>query len=96
MSTRTSFAHIVQTPGICGGRPRIEGHRVRVLDVAVEYELQALSPEVICQQHPGLTLSEVHSALAYFYDHRDEMTAELEADRRLVEVFQKNHPSDVR
>ena len=25
--------HIVMTPGVCGGRPRIDGHRIRVIDV---------------------------------------------------------------
>jgi uncharacterized protein (DUF433 family) len=92
MSTGTTYAHITRTPGVCGGRPRIDGHRVRVQDVAVEHEWQALSPEEICQQHPGLTLAEVHSALAYYHDHREEILAEIEADRRAVEDFRHRHP----
>jgi uncharacterized protein (DUF433 family) len=93
---QTAYVHITQTPGICGGRPRIDGHRIRVQDVAVEHERQALSPEEICHQHPGLTLAEVYSALAYFHDHRDEILADLEADRLAVEDFQKAHPDAVR
>lgn len=92
MSMQTTYAHITRTPGICGGRPRIDGHRIRVQDVAVEHERQALSPEEICHQHPGLTLAEVYSALAYFHDYRDEILADLEADRLAVEDFQKTHP----
>jgi uncharacterized protein (DUF433 family) len=95
VSMQTAYAHITRTPGICGGRPRIDGHRVRVQDVAVEHERQALSPEEICHQHPGLTLAEVYSALAYFHDHRDEILADLEADRLAVEDFQKAHPDGV-
>jgi uncharacterized protein (DUF433 family) len=87
---------IVRTQGICEGRPCIEGHRIRVQDVAIEYERQSLSPEEICQQHPGLTLAQVHTALAFFYDHRDEIISEIEADRAEVEVFKSRFPDQVR
>jgi uncharacterized protein (DUF433 family) len=53
MSTEIRHAHITRTPGICGGRPRIDGHRIRVQDIAVEHERRVLSPEEICHQHPG-------------------------------------------
>jgi uncharacterized protein (DUF433 family) len=87
---------IIRIPGICAGRPCIEGHRIRVQDVAIEYERQSLSPEEICQQHPGLTLAQVHTALAFFYDHRDEIISEIEADRAAVEVFKSRFPDQVR
>lgn len=88
MTTTIEHTRITKTPGICGGRPRIDGHRIRVQDVAIEHEWQAMSPEEICHQHPGLTLGDVHAALAYYYDHRDEILAEIEADRRAVADFQ--------
>ncbi len=96
MSAATAYAHVTQTPGICGGRPRIDGHRVRVQDIAVEHEWRAMSPEEICQQHPGLTPAEVHSALAYYYDHRDAILAAIEDDRRAVEYFKQQYPDSVR
>ena len=92
MSTVTAYAHIVRTPGTCGGRPRIEGHRVRVQDVAIEHDWQGLSPEEICEQHPGLTLAEVHSALAYYLDHRDEVLAEIESDEQATKAFLRETP----
>ena len=96
MSTTIAYAHITSTPGVCGGKPRIDGHRVRVQDVAIAHAWQGMSPEEICQQYPGLTLSEVYSALAYFYDHRDEIEADIESDRQTVEQFQRLHPDSVR
>ncbi len=81
MSTGLGYAHITKTPGICGGRARIDGHRIRVQDVAIDYERLGMSPEEICQQHPGLSLAQVHSALAYYFDHREEIIAEIESDR---------------
>ncbi len=85
VSTAATHTHIVKTPGICGGRPRIDGHRIRVQDVVIEYEWQGLSPEEICREHPGISLAQVHAALAYYYDHRDEIQAEIRADEALVE-----------
>jgi uncharacterized protein (DUF433 family) len=71
--------HIAVDEGICGGEPRIAGTRIKVRHVVVEYERRGLSPDEICDLHPGLTLAAVHSAIAYYYEHRDEM---LEAIRR--------------
>ena len=96
MSAATAYAYVVKTPGVCGGRARIEGHRVRVQDVAIDYERLGLSPEEICREHPGLTLGQVHAALAYYYDHREEILAEIEADREAVEQFKRENPEAVR
>jgi uncharacterized protein (DUF433 family) len=96
MDTEVVYGHITRTPGICGGRPCIRGHRIRVQDIAIEHEWQALTPEEICYQHPGLTLAEVFAALAYYYDHRDEILAEIEADRASVEQFRLQHPDSTR
>ena len=47
--------HIVKTPGVCGGRACIAGHRIRVLDIAAWHERRGLSAEEIVYQFPGLT-----------------------------------------
>jgi uncharacterized protein (DUF433 family) len=58
---------------MCGGRTCIAGHRVRVLDAAIWHELRGWSPDGILVQTPSLTLSDVHTALAYYYDHREDV-----------------------
>jgi hypothetical protein len=40
METVTEKKHIISTPGTCGGKPRIDGARVRVQDIYVWHELQ--------------------------------------------------------
>lgn len=99
MKTVGAEARIVKTPGVCGGRARIDGHRIRVQDIAIEHEWQGLSPEEICHEHSALSLAEVHAALAYYYDHRDEVHAEIQADEVLVAKMRQppsptgaNHP----
>jgi uncharacterized protein (DUF433 family) len=61
---------IVSTPGACAGKPRIAGHRIKVADVGIWYERMGMSPDEIVSTWPSLTLSDVHAALAYYYDHR--------------------------
>jgi len=54
------------------GAPTIEGTGIRVKDVAVAYEHSGYDPDEITQLYPDLSLSDVHMALAYYYDHIDE------------------------
>jgi uncharacterized protein (DUF433 family) len=72
-------------PGYCGGEPHILGHRVKVRHVAVWHEQGDMSPAAIVAAHPTLTLSQVHAALAYYYDHREEIQAAIAAEDKLIE-----------
>jgi uncharacterized protein (DUF433 family) len=87
--------HIVSTPGVCGGKPRIAGHRIRVQDVVVWHEAWGLSPEEIVTDFPQLTLAQVHAALAYYYDHRDEIRQHMQDAAALIEAFKQQYPSKV-
>lgn len=89
----TPVEHIEVTPGICGGRPRIAGHRIRVQDIVIWHERLGYSPDEIVTQHPGITLADVHAALAYYHDHRDAIGQALEEDERLVEATWRTTPS---
>lgn len=81
----TVLNRIVRTPETCGGKPRIAGTRIKVQHIAVWYERQALSPDEIVSAYPHLTLSDVHAALAYYYDHRDEIDEDIREGRRLAD-----------
>jgi uncharacterized protein (DUF433 family) len=75
---------IVSTPGTCGGRPRIDGHRITVEDVAVWHERMGMSPDEVVAEYPTLTLSDVHAALAYYYEHREQIDAAIEDGKRFA------------
>ena len=64
---------IVATDDTMGGEPRVEGHRISVLQVAIPV-IEGAEPEFVADQL-GITLGEVHEALAYFYNHPEEMEA---------------------
>ena len=88
--------HIVRTSEVMGGEPRIDGHRIRVRDVAAARDQQHLTPEqIVVEAFPSLTWAEVYSALAYFEDHRDEMESLAAAELQLADGFRKDHPDRV-
>jgi uncharacterized protein (DUF433 family) len=91
-----SIEHIVATPGTCGGKPRIAGHRIRVQDIALWHERLGYSIEEIIAHYPQLTLAEVHAALAYYYDHRDEIRRDIAEAAALVERLKREIPSKLR
>lgn len=77
-----AYPHIKKTPGVCGGKPCIEGTRIRVLDI-VGLHLRELKPEDMLDTYAQrLTLAQVYSALAYYHDHKAEIEAEIREDRK--------------
>ena len=50
MTTKTLNDHIVSTPGVVGGKPRIAGHRITVEDIMVWHELMGQSADEIAWQ----------------------------------------------
>jgi uncharacterized protein (DUF433 family) len=85
--------HIQRTPGICGGRACIAGHRVRVHDIAVWHEKRGYSPDEIVDMFPGITLADVYAALAYYFDNRQEIEDELKESDEWAEWLKTNVPS---
>lgn len=66
------MTEIVRDTDHSDGAPTIAGTGIRVWNVASAYEHSGYSPDEIVELYPALSLSDVHSALAYYYDHIDE------------------------
>jgi len=89
---KTSHDRIVISPKIRFGKPCIAGRRISVSDIAVWHERQGRSVDEICEDF-HLTPADVHAALAYYFEHREEIDADLERQRQLDEEFAVTHPS---
>jgi uncharacterized protein (DUF433 family) len=76
---KLDYRNIEQDPARCGGQPVVVGTRVRVGIILGCYR-QGMSVEEIVQQYPSIKPADVHDALAYAYDHLDEIEADLAAD----------------
>jgi uncharacterized protein (DUF433 family) len=76
--------YIAVKPGFCGGKPHINGHRIKVQHVAIWHERMGMTPEEIVAAHPTISLPAVYAALAYYHGHRAEIDADIEADEEFV------------
>ena len=68
--------YVVETPGICGGAPRIEGSRIRVSQIVLMTE-QGISADEIASSFPHLTLAQIYAALSFYHDHRSQIDREI-------------------
>jgi uncharacterized protein (DUF433 family) len=87
--------HITKTPGVCGDRACIAGHRIRVMDIVVWHELRGYSPDEVVAMFPGITLADVHAALAYYFDNRAEIAADFRRDEETARDLLTRSPSKV-
>ncbi len=78
---------IVSTPGVLSGKPRIEGRRISVQHVAEHYNA-GWPIEEIAEAY-DLTPAQIHAALAYYYDHRDEIDQKIKDDNEWIEQIKK-------
>ena len=76
--------HIVSTPDTCGGKPRINGTRIRVKDIVLWHERMGMSPEEIVSEWSHLKLGDVYAALSYYDDNRAGIDAELNAEEEFA------------
>lgn len=89
---QVELARVVTTPGTCGGKPRIAGHRITVKHIIVCHQRGGQSPDEIVSDYPSLTLSDVYAALAYYFDHQDEIDRDIEADDAHWAAVERQNP----
>jgi hypothetical protein len=66
---------------------------MKVSQIASEYEHLRMSPDEIAEAHSHLGLAEIHAALAYYYDHLDEIRREWQEGEELVASLRARFPS---
>lgn len=83
LSAETRYEHIVL---IDKKVPVILGTNMKVIELILDKIAYGWSPEELHFQHPDLTLGQIHSALAYYWDHQEELDRDIE--KRLESVAQ--------
>lgn len=94
MTSKTLDSHIEITPGIAGGRPRIAGRRIKVQDIVIWHEWQGKSPDEIASEY-DLSLADIHAALAYYHDHREQILVDIKDDDEFVAELRKQAVSTI-
>ena len=83
--------HIEIVQGPNGPKARVAGSRIRVQDIVIWHEKLGMSPDEIVHHYPTITLADVHAALAYYWDHRDEIEGAITQADAIVEAFRQTH-----
>jgi uncharacterized protein (DUF433 family) len=87
--------HIEVTPDVVGGKPHIAGRRITVQNIAIWHEYMGLSADEIAAEH-DLSLADVYAALAYYFDHREDVERQIAEDEAFVETLRGQTPSILR
>ena len=65
--------------------------RIRISQIVMDYLAYGWSAEEICRQHPYLKPAEVHAAMAYYFDHQEEMDLEISQEWQQVQEDLNSH-----
>ena len=82
----TSYRHIILDDN---GVPVIAGANTKVSELIAEIQAHGLSPEELCYQLPHLSLGQIYSALAYYWDHKEEVDRDLERRAKLADDLRR-------
>lgn len=88
MSTAAHYPHIVID---ASGTARIDQTRYKVEHLAAEHYQHGWTAEELLRQHPDLRPEQVYSALAYFYDHYDDITAQLASSATAADRLRQSY-----
>ena len=86
MAVATGYQHIVLNEA---GIPIIAGTTMKVVELVLDHLAYGWSPEELSLHHPHLSLGQIHSALAYYWDHKEEVDQDIEHRLRRVDELEK-------
>jgi uncharacterized protein (DUF433 family) len=85
----TEYKHILLDPQ---GVPWIQDTTMKVVELVMAHQAYGWSPEELHHQFPHLSLGQIYSALAYYWDHRDEIEQDIARRGDLVEELRGKLP----
>ena len=93
LAKKLKYPYVSMDKKVRQGQPVISGTGIRVLDIAIRYEVMGMTPEDILVSFPHLTLSQIHDALTFYYDHKFEMDERWKMALKETELAREIHPS---
>ena len=81
----TRYEHIVLEDSV----PFISGTQMKVVELVEQSRAWSWNPEELQAHHPFLGMGQIHSALAYYWDHKAELDADIERRSRFVEEIRR-------
>ncbi len=87
-----SIEQIETSSDVRSGKPRISGTRITVEDIAVMHLKLGMSLIEIAGVYE-LSLAQVYAAMAYYFEHREDIEKRMEEEEALIQEYQRNHTS---
>jgi len=84
--------HIEVDADIAGDKPRIAGHRITVQNIVIWHERMGKTVDEIATEY-DLTLADIYAALAYYFDHREQIDQSIIESESFVEALRQETPS---
>jgi len=78
MTTLTAYKQVIINKN---GVPIIADTTMKVVELISAHQAYGWSPPELHFQFPHLSMSQIHSSLAYYWDHKEELDADMK--RRL-------------
>ena len=85
----TGYQHVVLDSA---GVPFIVGSTMKVIELVLDQTAYGWSAEELRFQHPYLSLGQIHSALAYYWDHKDALDADIARRQEHVAELRRTTP----
>jgi uncharacterized protein (DUF433 family) len=82
----TRYEHVVMDEH---GVPYIAGTTMKVVELVVAHAEHGWSPEELRFQFPYLSLGQIYSSLAYYWDHQGELDQDIARRRAMAEQLQQ-------
>ena len=66
---------------------------IKLVDIIIEYEYLGYAPDEIVNAHPHLILPQVHDALSFYYERREELDKEIMLRKEKIVKLRKKFTS---
>ena len=88
MALELTYPHIEKPEGDSARLARVP--RIRVAMIVMDYLVYGWSVDEMCRQHPYLKPAEAHAAMAYYFDHRQEIDEEIARETAEAKEARRN------
>jgi uncharacterized protein (DUF433 family) len=86
MFVQTEYQHVILDDKQV---PTIIGTTMKVIELVLDSKAYGWSPEELQFQHSYLTMGQIHSALAYYWDHQEELDKDIEEGLQFIDELQR-------
>lgn len=96
MAMKMVAPHVTKDPRVCGGKACVDNTRIRVMDIALLQHQGVKLDAILDYFSVPLSLAQVQGALAYYYDHPEEIEGDISDGRRVEAEIERDRPSSER